>query len=134
MIKGIGSDLANIGRVEQSIARFGERFVRRICSDDEMTEMQQRRYATVKDYAAAVSKRFAAKEACAKALGTGFRYGIEWKEIEVRHDKEGRPLLTLNGKALIQLQKICGTADTKVWLTLADDYPWAQAFVVIEVN
>ena len=133
MIIGIGCDLANINRFEQALSRFGERFVNRAFSAREKAELAHRKKLSPKEYACAAAKRFAAKEACVKALGTGFRDGIFMRDIEIVHQPNGKPELCLQNGARRQLEKICGNAAFKIHLTMTDDYPWAQAFVIVEI-
>ena len=132
MIVGIGSDLANIARIEDTIKKFGLRFIHKIFTKNEIAEMAKRQGISEKEYASMAAKRFAAKEACSKALGTGFRNGVFWKNIEVRHLALGKPALKLSGDAAKHAQKLCSGGNANILLTMSDDYPWAQAFVVIE--
>ncbi len=128
MIIGIGSDIIDIRRIERSVERFGERFLNRVFSDLEREKAESRR-RRIDTYA----KRFAAKEACAKALGTGIYRGVTWKQIEVVNLKGGKPTLRLSGAAAARLEELTpSTLNTLVHVTLTDDHPWAQAFVVIE--
>ncbi len=128
MIVGIGSDLTDIRRIEQTLDRFGDRFVQRI-----FTEIEQRRSERKAGRGASYAKRFAAKEACAKALGTGLRGGVFWRDMGVVNARSGQPTLVLTGGAAARLAAItpagCRPA---IHLSLTDDYPYAQAFVVIE--
>ena len=128
MIIGIGSDLIDIRRIENSLERFGDRFIDRIFTETERRRSERRRLR-----AASYAKRFAAKEACAKALGTGMRAGVFWRDIGVVNDRSGRPTLVLTGGAEIRLKGMTpdGHSST-VHLTITDDFPLAQAFVVIE--
>lgn len=132
MIIGIGSDLANIERFEEALTKFGERFINRAFSDFEKTEIQSRIKLSLKEHASALAKRFAAKEACTKAFGTGFRDGIFMRDIEIIHQPNGKPELRLYHGALGQLEKISGGKNVVIHVTMTDDYPWAQAFVIIE--
>lgn len=132
MIVGIGSDLANISRIEETIKKFGQRFLNKIFTKYELSEMSKRQGIGTKEYACMASKRFAAKEACSKALGTGFREGVFWKNIEVRHLASGKPILKLSGGAIKHAQKLCEGGNANIQVSMSDDYPWAQAFVVIE--
>ena len=127
MILGIGNDLVDIRRIEKSLERFGERFVQRI-----FTETEQQRSEGRATRAASYAKRFAAKEACSKALGTGFRRGVFWRDMGVVNLRGGKPTMTLTGGALARLQEITppGTSP-QIDLTLTDEYPMAQAFVII---
>ncbi len=128
MILGIGSDLANIERIEKTIARFGDRFIQRVFTDIEQ-HISDRRH----DRAASYAKRWAAKEACSKALGTGLRMGIAWKEMGVVNLRSGQPTMTVKGSAAARLDRMLPDGHTAVLhVTLTDDHPWAQAFVVIE--
>ncbi len=131
MILGIGSDLVDNRRLERLVKEFGTRFTDRCFTPAEQAEAAQK-----KNSAARISfyaKRFAAKEACAKALGTGFRGGIRLNEIGVRNDMAGRPELVLSGKALEQIEKMIHPGKkARLHLTLSDELPYALAFVVIE--
>ena len=129
MILGIGSDLANIDRIAGTIARFGDRFLNRVFTDREQAKAQSRLYNVAATYA----KRWAAKEACSKALGTGLRMGIKWKDMAVSNLPSGQPVLQVSGWAAERLEVMTPAGHTAViHLTLTDDHPWAQAFVVIE--
>jgi len=127
MILGIGNDMIDIRRIEQSLERFGDRFTNRIFTETERVR-SERKVLTAASYA----KRFAAKEACSKALGTGFRRGVFWRDMGVVNMKSGRPTLALTGGAAEQLARITpdGLAP-QIDLTLTDDFPWAQAIVII---
>ena len=129
MILGIGSDLADIRRIERSLDRWGERFTRRV-----FTETERARSERKPDAAASYAKRFAAKEACAKALGTGVpRRGVHWADMGVVNAPSGRPTLALTGGAAERLLAITPAGmEARIHLTLTDDHPYAQAFVVIE--
>ena len=133
MIVGIGCDLANINRFEKALAKFGGRFVNRAFSEREKAELARRERLSPKEHACAAAKRFAAKEACTKALGTGFRDGIFMRDIEIVHQPSGKPELYLQNGARRRLEEICGGAAFKIHVTMTDDYPWAQAFVSIEI-
>lgn len=133
MIVGIGCDLANINRFEKALAKFGGRFVNRAFSEREKAELARRERLSPKEHACAAAKRFAAKEACTKALGTGFRDGIFMRDIEIVHQPSGKPELYLQNGARRWLEEICGGAAFKIHVTMTDDYPWAQAFVIIEI-
>lgn len=133
MIVGIGCDLANINRFEKALAKFGGRFVNRVFSEREKAELARRERLSPKEHACAAAKRFAAKEACTKALGTGFRDGIFMHDIEIVHQPSGKPELYLQNGARRRLEEICGGAAFKIHVTMTDDYPWAQAFVIIEI-
>ncbi|MBM3647296.1 MAG: holo-ACP synthase [Alphaproteobacteria bacterium] len=127
MIIGLGNDLCDIRRIEKSLARFGDRFVQRV-----FTEIEQKRSDGRATRAASYAKRFAAKEACAKALGTGLRRGVFWRDMGVINQRSGRPTMALTGGALARLQEItpAGMA-AQIDLTLTDEYPLAQAIVII---
>jgi holo-[acyl-carrier protein] synthase len=128
VILGIGSDLADIRRIEASLERFGERFTNRIFTDIERTRSERK-----PDRAASYAKRFAAKEACAKALGTGMRSDVYWRDMGVVNAPSGRPTMALTGGAAERLARLTPEGMTAVvHLSLTDDWPWAQAFVVIE--
>lgn len=128
MIIGLGSDLSDIRRVEKSLERFGERFVNRVFTDVERTRSERKA-----DRAASYAKRFAAKEACAKALGTGIRHGVFWRDMGVANLPSGKPTMVLTGGALTRLEAITPAGHTAViHLSLTDDHPYAQAFVIIE--
>ena len=127
VILGIGTDLVDIRRIERTIARHGDRFLDRIFTLTER-ELAERRI----DRAATYAKRFAAKEACAKALGTGFRDGVFFRDLGVINLPSGRPTMQLAGAALCRLQAIVPTGfDPHIDLAITDEYPMAQAFVVI---
>ena len=128
MIVGIGADLVDIRRIEATLARFGDRFVERCFTDVERAKSDRRN-----ERAASYAKRFAAKEACSKALGTGLKMGIAWREMGVVNLPSGRPTLELTGKAALLLAAMAPEGMRIVThLTITDDYPLAQAFVVIE--
>lgn len=128
MIIGLGSDLCDIRRIQSTLDRFGERFTRRL-----FTDVEQARSERKPDRAASYAKRFAAKEACSKALGTGFRQGVFWRDMGVANLRSGQPTLILTGGAAERLAKML-PAGMKgvVHLTMTDDHPYAQAFVIIE--
>ena len=127
MILGIGSDLCDIRRIEKVLERHGERFINRIFTDIERAKAE-RRATRVDTYA----KRFAAKEACSKALGTGFRRGVFFKDMGVVNLASGRPTMQLTGGALEQLRRITPEGyEARIDVSLTDEYPLAQAFVVI---
>lgn len=132
MIVGMGCDLANIGRIETAIEKFGNRFVNKIFSEAEQAEMQRRGRISSREYACTAAKRFAAKEACSKALGTGLQKGTFWRDMEVTHLSGGKPVLKLYNGAAAHLARLCEGGEANVLVTMTDDYPWAQAFVVIE--
>lgn len=128
MIIGIGTDLADITRIGKTLERFGERFVNRVFTDIEKTRSDKRRERT-----ASYAKRWAAKEACSKALGTGLRMGVAWKEMGVVNLPSGQPTMTLTGGAADRLVKMTPAGhQAHIHLTITDDHPYAQAFVVIE--
>jgi holo-[acyl-carrier protein] synthase len=127
MILGIGSDLIDIRRIEQTIARYGDRFLDRIFTEVERAKAE-RRANRIETYA----KRFAAKEACAKALGTGLRAGVFWRDMGVVNMPSGRPTMRLAGGALARLREITPPGyEAHIDVTITDEYPTAQAFVVI---
>lgn len=127
LVIGLGNDIIDIRRIEQSLARYGQRFIDRVFTEIEI-ERSERRAGRAASYA----KRFAAKEACAKALGTGFRRGVFWRDMGVVNLPTGRPTLALSGGALIRLQEITPPSFVpRIDLTITDDYPWAQAIVLI---
>lgn len=132
MIVGIGSDLVNISRIENTIEKFGGHFIGKIFTKAEIAEMARRKDISKREYASMAAKRFAAKEACSKALGTGFREGVFWKNIEIKHLPSGQPTLRLNGGALKHAHRLCDSGNINIHLSMSDDYPWAQAFVVLE--
>ncbi len=127
MILGLGNDIIDIERIERTIFRFGDRFLERVFTEAERKKSDRR-----KQRAASYAKRFAAKEACAKALGTGFRQGVFWRDMGVINLPSGRPTLMLTGGAAEQLKRITppGYA-ARIDLSLTDDYPLAQAIVII---
>ncbi|HSV02397.1 MAG TPA: holo-ACP synthase [Phenylobacterium sp.] len=128
MILGIGSDLSDIRRIEQSLARFGERFTHRV-----FTETERARSERKPDRASSYAKRFAAKEACAKALGTGIRRGVFWRDMGVVNMRSGQPTMALSGGAAERLAALVPDGMRPViHLSLTDDHPYAQAFVIIE--
>ena len=129
MIIGLGSDLCNIERIQASLDRFGERFENRVFTDVERAKAARRPFTRAGTYA----KRFAAKEAFSKAVGTGFRRGVFMKDIGVVNAPSGAPTLALTGGAADRLaQMIPPGHSAHIQLTLTDDHPWAQAFVIIE--
>jgi holo-[acyl-carrier protein] synthase len=134
MIIGIGSDLIDIRRIEKVMERHGERFVARIFTDVERARAE-RRAKVPKMVAATYAKRFAAKEACAKALGTGIRLGVWWRDMGVVNLPGGRPTIALTGGALTRLQSLVPAGfEPRIDLTITDDWPLAQAFVVISAE
>lgn len=131
MIIAIGSDLCNIERIANSLERFGERFELRVFTEVERAKAARRPYTRAGTYA----KRFAAKEAFSKAVGTGFKAGVFMKDIGVVNARSGAPTLALTGGAAARLAAITPAGhEAVVHLTLTDDHPWAQAFVVIEAR
>lgn len=131
MIIGVGSDLIDIRRVEQVMERHGERFLARIFTDVERAKAGSRANAP-KLVAATYAKRFAAKEACAKALGTGMNRGVFWRDMGVVNLPGGRPTMALTGGALARLEALLPAGhDARIDLTITDDWPLAQAFVII---
>lgn len=130
MILGIGSDLCDIDRIEKSLARFGERFTHRVFSEGERSKSDRR--AT---RAASYARRFAAKEACSKALGTGLRAGVFWRDMEVVNLPSGAPTMRLAGGAAERLRAMTPAGyEAIVHVSMTDDPPMAQAFVVIEAR
>lgn len=128
MILGLGSDLSDIRRIQESLDRFGDRFKQRV-----FTELERTRSDRKPDAAASYAKRFAAKEACAKALGTGMRRGVFWRDMGVINMRSGQPTLALTGGAAERLQEMTPPGmKAVIHLTLTDDHPYAQAFVIIE--
>lgn len=131
MIIGLGSDLCNIERIQNSLDRFGERFENRVFTELERTKARRRPYTIAGTYA----KRFAAKEAYSKAVGTGFRAGVFMRDIGVVNAKSGAPTLALTGGAKKRLDLLTPAGyEALIHLTLTDDHPWAQAFVIIEAH
>jgi holo-[acyl-carrier protein] synthase len=131
MVIGLGSDLCNITRIQNSIDRFGDRFLNRLFTDVERAKADRR----VMTRAATYAKRFAAKEACSKALGTGFRQGVFFKDMGVVNLPSGAPTLALTGGAAARLAQITPAGyQPHIHLTLTDDDPWAQAIVLITAS
>ncbi|MBL9034839.1 MAG: holo-ACP synthase [Rhodospirillaceae bacterium] len=127
MILGIGNDIIDIRRIEDSIARWGDRFLDRVFTDVERAKSDRRA-----NRAASYAKRFAAKEACSKALGTGLRAGVFWRDMGVVNLPSGKPTLRLTGGALLRLQAITPPDRiAQIDLTITDDFPQAQAIVII---
>lgn len=127
MILGIGNDMIDITRIEASLERFGDRFVQRL-----FTEIEQKKSDKRRKRAASYAKRFAAKEACSKALGTGFRRGTYWRDMGVVNLPSGKPTMKLTGGAAIHLERITPEGFVaQIDLTITDDDPWAQAIVII---
>ena len=128
MILGVGTDLVNIERIRKVLDRFGERFEKRVFSNQEI-QRSRRKYDSSSSYA----KRWAAKEACSKALGIGLRMGISWKEMHVVNLPSGKPEIVLEGKAKDFLIAMTPKGCTpKINVSLTDDFPWAKATVIIE--
>ena len=131
MIPGLGNDMIDIRRIEKSIAVHGERFLGRIYTDIERAK-SERRAGTSVGRAASYAKRFAAKEACAKALGTGLNQGVYWRDMGVVNLPGGKPTMALTGGALKRLEKITPPGHrAQIDLTITDDFPLAQAIVII---
>lgn len=127
MIIGIGSDLIDIRRIEKTLERFGERFTNRVFTEIERAKSDRRQ-----ERAASYAKRFAAKEACSKALGTGIRMGVAWREMGVVNLPTGQPTIRLTGSAAARLEAMIPKGfRPSINLTITDDFPLAQAFVVI---
>lgn len=130
MILGIGTDLCNIERIEATLDRFGDRFRDRVFTKTEQSKASRR-----KDEAGTYAKRWAAKEACSKALGTGLRMGIAWKDMAVSNLETGQPVMAVTGWAAERLAEMTPDGhEAIVHVTLTDDHPWAQAFVLIEAR
>ncbi len=130
MILGIGTDLANIDRIAATLERFGDRFRNRVFTEVEQHKAEQR-----KDVAGTYAKRWAAKEACSKALGTGLRMGISWRDMAVSNLETGQPVMVVTGWARERLDQMTPKGhEAIIHVTLTDDHPWAQAFVVIEAR
>jgi|SRR5271165_1301178 len=130
MIIGIGSDMVDIRRIEQTIERYGDRFLSRIFTETERAK-SDRRTARAASYA----KRFAAKEACAKALGTGLSRGVFWRDMGVVNLPSGQPTITLTGGAAERLQSLVPEGhEAKIHITITDDFPLAHAFVMISAE
>jgi holo-[acyl-carrier protein] synthase len=131
VIIGLGSDLCNIERIQASLDRFGDKFEQRVFTDTEIAKAARRPYTK----AATLAKRFAAKEAFSKAVGTGFKAGVFMKDIGVVNLPSGAPTLALSGGAKVRLDALTPPgASLFVHLTLTDDHPWAQAFVILEAR
>ena len=130
MIIGIGSDLIDIRRIEKTIERYGDRFLDRVFTETERVKSERRT-----NRAASYAKRFAAKEACAKALGTGLNYGVFWRDMGVVNLPSGQPTMKLTGGAAERLQSLLPEMHVaKIHLTITDDFPLAQAFVLISAD
>ena len=130
MIVGIGIDIVNISRIEGTLSRHGNRFLDRIFSPEE------RRFAQkVPNQPGILAKRWAAKEACSKALGTGMREGVRWSDLEVRNLQNGFPVMVIKGKARIRLEQMVPSGyEPEIFLSMSDDYPWAIAKVIIQAT
>lgn len=129
MIVGLGSDLCNIERIQNSLDRFGDRFLQRVFTDKEQAKAARRPFTI----AGTLAKRFAAKEAFSKAVGTGFKRGVFMKDIGVVNLPSGAPTLQLTGGAAERLDALTPAGHAmRVHLTMTDDHPWAQAFVILE--
>ena len=127
---GLGNDMINISRIEQTLDCFGARFISRIFTEVEVAKSEARH-----SRAASYAKRFAAKEACAKALGTGMRRGVFWKSMGVVNLPSGKPTMALTGGALKRLEELTpGGMSASIELSITDDHPWAQAIVLITAH
>jgi holo-[acyl-carrier protein] synthase len=127
MILGLGNDLIDIRRIEKTLERYGDRFISRVFTETERRKSDRRR-----ERAASYAKRFAAKEACAKALGTGLRRGVFWRDMGVVNLSSGRPTMVLTGGAADQLRRLTPPGyEARIDLTITDDFPLAQAIVII---
>ena len=130
MILGIGTDLANIDRIQGVLSRYGDRFRNRVFTATEQAKASRR-----KDEAGTYAKRWAAKEACSKALGTGLRMGIAWRDMSVTNLSSGQPVMEVTGWAKNRLDEMTPSDhEAVVHVSLTDDHPWAQAYVVIEAR
>ena len=128
MILGIGTDLANIERIAGTLERFGDRFRKRVFTAEEQRKAERRA-----DTPGTYAKRWAAKEACSKALGTGLRMGIAWKDMSVANLKSGQPVMRVTGWAAQRLAEMTPEGhEAVIHVSLTDDHPWAQAVVLIE--
>ena len=131
MIIGIGSDLCNIERIERSLERWGDKFLRRVFTDVERAKAESRPHTR----AGTLAKRFAAKEAFSKAVGTGFKRGVFMKDIGVVNAPSGAPTLALTGGAKARLDALAPEGHAiDIHLTMSDDHPWAQAFVILQAR
>ena len=131
MIVGIGSDLCNIERIEKSVARFGDRFLGRVFTEVERAKAARRPFTA----AGTLAKRFAAKEAFSKAVGTGFKRGVYMKDIGVVNAASGAPTLALSGGARARVDALTPAGHLiDIHLTMTDDHPWAQAFVILSLR
>jgi holo-[acyl-carrier protein] synthase len=128
MIIGLGNDMIDIRRIEKTLERYGERFTRRV-----FTEIERRKSDRRAARAASYAKRYAAKEACSKALGTGFSRGVFWRDLGVVNEPSGKPTMVLTGGAGKRLEALVPEGhQPHIHLTITDDFPYAQAFVIIE--
>jgi holo-[acyl-carrier protein] synthase len=128
MILGIGNDVIDIRRIEETLEKYGERFIQRIFTEVEIRKSEKRAQR-----AASYAKRFAAKEACSKALGTGFRANVFWKDLGVVNEPSGKPTMILTGGAKTHLDRMTPPNHAiRIHLTITDDFPYAHAFVMIE--
>ena len=123
----IGSDLIDIRRIEKTLNRFGNKFKNRIFTQKEIEKCERRKETT-----ACYAKRFAAKEAAAKALGTGFRKGVFWKDLEINNLPSGEPTVIFHGKSKQHLNRLISGSKSNIKLTITDEYPYAQAIVIID--
>lgn len=130
MIVGIGIDIVNISRLEGVLSRHGDRFLERIFTAHERQFAQR-----FPNQTGVLAKRWAAKEACSKALGTGMRQGVRWRDLEVRNLKNGFPSMNIHGKAKVRLDELVPQGwESEIFLTMSDDYPWAIAKIVIQAR
>ena len=128
MIIGIGNDVIDIRRIEETLEKYGKRFTARIFTEVEIRKSEKRHQR-----AASYAKRFAAKEACSKALGTGFRAGVFWKDMGVVNEASGKPTMQMTGGAKEHLDRITPPGHAvRIHVTITDDFPYAHAFVMIE--
>ena len=128
MIIGLGNDMIDIRRIEKTLSRYGERFTNRV-----FTEIERRKSDRRAARAASYAKRYAAKEACSKALGTGFSRGVFWRDLGVVNEPSGKPTMVLTGGAGARLASLVPRGHRpQIHLTITDDFPYAQAFVIIE--
>ena len=126
---GLGSDLVDIRRIEKTLSRFGNRFKKRIFTENEIQKCEKR-----KESAACYAKRFAAKEATAKALGTGFKKGVYWRDLEIINLPSGKPTIIFHGNSKDRLSTISKKQHVNINLTISDEFPYAQAIVTINVE
>lgn len=131
MILGLGNDLIDIRRIEKTLQRFGDRFIERIYTDIEQAKANRRK-GSGQAYAATYAKRYAAKEAASKALGTGFRQGVYWRDLGVINLPSGKPTVHMTGGAAERLESMIPEGmEARVELTITDEYPLAEALVII---